>query len=116
MLDEIGLETTQTIVYIGLFFLIIDLILFFSLIFGRLSEDTHHNTSSTPEKEIALHTLIPSLPKPRRYVKETVENQTWCDQCEHHRMVRTHHCRRCGVCIPRLDHHCVWIGKTYIYI
>lgn len=34
----------------------------------------------------------------------------FCKKCNAHKPPRTHHCRRCGRCILRFDHHCVWIN------
>lgn len=32
----------------------------------------------------------------------------WCATCRVVRPPRAGHCRICGVCVRRLDHHCVW--------
>lgn len=44
---------------------------------------------------------------------EPREGQTrnWCSVCKVVRPPRAGHCRICGVCILRLDHHCVWINS-----
>lgn len=33
---------------------------------------------------------------------------SWCAACRLPRPPRAGHCRICGVCVLRLDHHCVW--------
>lgn len=32
----------------------------------------------------------------------------WCTKCQLVRPARAGHCRLCGRCVRRLDHHCVW--------
>lgn len=32
----------------------------------------------------------------------------WCTKCQLVRPARAGHCRICGRCVKRLDHHCVW--------
>lgn len=34
--------------------------------------------------------------------------RNWCSACRVVRPPRAGHCRICGVCVLRLDHHCVW--------
>jgi hypothetical protein len=34
-----------------------------------------------------------------------------CPTCLCVRTARSSHCRICDRCVPRLDHHCVWLGK-----
>lgn len=34
--------------------------------------------------------------------------RNWCPVCRAVRPPRAGHCRICGVCVLRLDHHCVW--------
>lgn len=36
---------------------------------------------------------------------------TLCKECKVPRPERTHHCSRCGVCVLRYDHHCIWINN-----
>uniref|UniRef100_UPI00358F93E7 palmitoyltransferase ZDHHC23 isoform X1 n=1 Tax=Myxine glutinosa TaxID=7769 RepID=UPI00358F93E7 len=36
---------------------------------------------------------------------------SWCELCEVLRPPRSAHCRLCGRCVRRLDHHCVWIDS-----
>jgi len=35
----------------------------------------------------------------------------YCKTCLKHKAPRTHHCGCCKQCIPRMDHHCVWVGN-----
>ncbi|XP_039910488.1 palmitoyltransferase ZDHHC23 [Hirundo rustica] len=35
----------------------------------------------------------------------------WCTKCQLVRPARAGHCRLCGRCVRRLDHHCVWINS-----
>ncbi|OWK63848.1 Palmitoyltransferase ZDHHC23 [Lonchura striata] len=35
----------------------------------------------------------------------------WCTTCQLVRPARAGHCRLCGRCVRRLDHHCVWINS-----
>lgn len=41
-------------------------------------------------------------------VLEVDESQPWCSKCEAPKPPRAHHCRHCGRCIPKMDHHCPW--------
>ena len=34
----------------------------------------------------------------------------FCSQCECYKAPRSHHCRRCGRCVMKMDHHCPWIN------
>uniref|UniRef100_A0A8C5G6M2 Palmitoyltransferase n=1 Tax=Gouania willdenowi TaxID=441366 RepID=A0A8C5G6M2_GOUWI len=36
---------------------------------------------------------------------------SWCPVCRIMRPPRAGHCRTCGGCVQRLDHHCVWINS-----
>ncbi|NXN18829.1 ZDH23 Palmitoyltransferase, partial [Indicator maculatus] len=35
----------------------------------------------------------------------------WCTKCQLVKPARAGHCRLCGRCVRRLDHHCVWINS-----
>ncbi|XP_031137889.1 palmitoyltransferase ZDHHC23 isoform X3 [Sander lucioperca] len=37
--------------------------------------------------------------------------RNWCPACRVVRPPRAGHCRICGVCVLRLDHHCVWLNS-----
>ncbi|XP_042570260.1 palmitoyltransferase ZDHHC23-B-like isoform X2 [Cyprinus carpio] len=43
--------------------------------------------------------------------QQGVQRRNWCAVCKVVRPPRAGHCRICGVCILRLDHHCVWINS-----
>lgn len=34
----------------------------------------------------------------------------FCGQCQGFKAPRSHHCRRCGRCVMKMDHHCPWIN------
>lgn len=50
---------------------------------------------------------------PEHVGTELKENsrRNWCAVCRVVRPPRAGHCRICGVCVLRLDHHCVWINS-----
>jgi palmitoyltransferase len=34
-----------------------------------------------------------------------------CIICKGAKPPRAHHCRKCGRCVLRMDHHCPWVGN-----
>ncbi|XP_026148028.1 palmitoyltransferase ZDHHC23-B [Mastacembelus armatus] len=51
-----------------------------------------------------------SLEKAGVEPKESTQ-KNWCTVCRVVQPLRAGHCRICGVCVLRLDHHCVWINN-----
>uniref|UniRef100_A0A7R9Y9J1 Palmitoyltransferase n=1 Tax=Pinguiococcus pyrenoidosus TaxID=172671 RepID=A0A7R9Y9J1_9STRA len=43
--------------------------------------------------------------------EDAAEDDVYCDICDMWGPPGTKHCRECGVCILKHDHHCVWMGK-----
>ncbi|KAM4863222.1 palmitoyltransferase ZDHHC23 isoform X1 [Urocitellus parryii] len=41
----------------------------------------------------------------------TKVKEDWCAKCQLVRPARAWHCRICGICVRRMDHHCVWINS-----
>lgn len=41
----------------------------------------------------------------------TKVKEDWCAKCQLVRPARAWHCRICGICVKRMDHHCVWINS-----
>ncbi|CUS11048.1 unnamed protein product [Tuber aestivum] len=35
----------------------------------------------------------------------------WCRKCNAYKPPRCHHCKTCGVCVVRMDHHCPWTNN-----
>lgn len=35
----------------------------------------------------------------------------WCETCKGYKAPRAHHCRKCGRCVMKMDHHCPWINN-----
>ncbi|XP_051969915.1 palmitoyltransferase ZDHHC23-B-like isoform X2 [Xyrauchen texanus] len=61
---------------------------------------------------IANHTSPPEQTGDSGIGPERVEQRrNWCAVCKLVCPPRAGHCRICGVCILRLDHHCVWINS-----
>ncbi|XP_030648965.1 palmitoyltransferase ZDHHC23-A [Chanos chanos] len=44
-------------------------------------------------------------------VEQGGEKWRWCPACRLVRPPRAGHCRICGACVLRMDHHCVWINS-----
>ncbi|XP_062841578.1 palmitoyltransferase ZDHHC23-B isoform X2 [Trichomycterus rosablanca] len=43
--------------------------------------------------------------------QEDGDGRNWCQVCKLVKPPRAGHCRICGVCVLRMDHHCVWINS-----
>ena len=55
-----------------------------------------------------------SLLKPVQIPKiEFIEEQEkrMCDKCQKWKPERTSHCSICEICVPKMDHHCPWLGN-----
>ena len=37
---------------------------------------------------------------------------TVCGKCNRRRPPLAHHCRRCGQCVRKMDHHCPWSATS----
>lgn len=88
----------------------------------RLNQETVHSTVTYYSR---LVDTDPVLNGGRQDVTRTVTNRVgpieqtgvelkessrrnWCAVCRVVRPPRAGHCRICGICVLRLDHHCVW--------
>ncbi|KAK0134581.1 Palmitoyltransferase ZDHHC23 [Merluccius polli] len=54
--------------------------------------------------------LVGEEEKAQQKEEESVR-KNWCPTCRLARPPRAGHCQICGVCVQRLDHHCVWINS-----
>eukprot|EP00063_Salmo_salar_P076836 XP_014051671.1 PREDICTED: palmitoyltransferase ZDHHC23-like isoform X2 [Salmo salar] len=76
------------------------------------------NQSQLPDKHSASQNGVDQLMMPASPAKP-VEQQTQsltakggtCPLCKVVRPPRAGHCRICGGCVQRLDHHCIWINS-----
>ncbi|XP_069616647.1 palmitoyltransferase ZDHHC23 [Ranitomeya imitator] len=48
---------------------------------------------------------------PQGQEENLLTEKNWCHICQVPRTPRSGHCRICGSCVQRLDHHCVWINN-----
>lgn len=51
------------------------------------------------------------MPKPPEHIGWNPGVVTMCTKCKFPRPERAHHCRICGRCVIRYDHHCPWLGN-----
>ncbi|CAK8689564.1 palmitoyltransferase ZDHHC21-like [Clavelina lepadiformis] len=67
------------------------------------------------------------LSDPGRVLKLSDEKIDWtfwekCPKCVKPRPPRSHHCQKCGHCVLKMDHHCMWTnncigaGNSWIFI
>lgn len=47
---------------------------------------------------------VPVDPKECQYLQK-------CGVCHGYKVPRSHHCRKCGRCVQKMDHHCPWINN-----
>ncbi|KAK0410189.1 hypothetical protein QR680_004998 [Steinernema hermaphroditum] len=57
-----------------------------------------------------LYFFMSSLTSPGHPLKDTTDLPL-CRVCENHKPPRAHHCSVCGVCVLKMDHHCVWLNQ-----
>lgn len=38
-------------------------------------------------------------------------NRRFCSHCQLFKPERAHHCRQCGTCVLKMDHHCPWVNN-----
>lgn len=64
---------------------------------------------------VALHYYVavkasPGTP-PANYTVPANQWKRWCDKCSNYKPPRAHHCKQCGQCVLRMDHHCPWTNN-----
>ncbi|KAI4898765.1 hypothetical protein NFI96_026680 [Prochilodus magdalenae] len=77
---------------------------------GYVRADYGHNniTSGSPTK--LRHQDSPHCNGVSQSERAVEKKWKWCPLCRLVRPPRAGHCRICGVCVLRMDHHCVWIN------
>ncbi|KAM4700438.1 palmitoyltransferase ZDHHC23 [Discoglossus pictus] len=83
---------------------------------GYLTKSTtiKSNTNSAPANGVLTNKVMDShgdISRPHREKDSSSPEINWCKICEVVRPPRSGHCRICGACVQRLDHHCVWINN-----
>ncbi|KAH9996401.1 DHHC palmitoyltransferase-domain-containing protein [Russula compacta] len=61
-------------------------------------------TCPAPTSDAELKSIIEDLASEGR-----LNGQTFCIQCMARKPLRSKHCRICGKCVARHDHHCPWV-------
>ncbi|XP_046879314.1 palmitoyltransferase ZDHHC23-B [Hypomesus transpacificus] len=65
--------------------------------------------------EVVIAHRAGSSERPEEEMKQREEGAEgqggWCSVCRLLRPPRAGHCRICGLCVLRMDHHCVWINN-----
>ncbi|XP_077480806.1 palmitoyltransferase ZDHHC23-B [Stigmatopora argus] len=70
------------------------------------------NTKRGPGFVEADQESVPLLPEEaERSQGSEIGRKNWCSVCRVVRPPRAGHCRICGICVLRHDHHCVWIDS-----
>ncbi|KAM6977235.1 palmitoyltransferase ZDHHC23-B isoform 2-T2 [Aplochiton taeniatus] len=78
---------------------------------------TYHRTSLDREPTLNGHREIVTVAsragssEQTRAEQREIGGKSWCSVCKVVLPARAGHCRICGVCVLRLDHHCVWINS-----
>lgn len=80
----------------------------------RTSSDDAHGQSQeankdSPQLKGSVQSMAPSLESLGKLQTQALTTK-WsrCPLCKVMRPPRAGHCRTCGRCVPRLDHHCIW--------
>ncbi|KAK2828581.1 hypothetical protein Q5P01_019615 [Channa striata] len=88
---------------------------------GFVTTSLHELHSQSPKTVKDSTQLIGSIPSaassaetsPELQATKEVFTSKWsrCPMCKVMRPPRAGHCRTCGSCVQRLDHHCIWINS-----
>ncbi|GAA5800995.1 hypothetical protein HPULCUR_006435 [Helicostylum pulchrum] len=74
------------------------LLIFYLVSYGRI-------ISNTPG-----HAKDIELTKGKDKLYTVLGDPVWCNICCIWKPDRTHHCRVCGTCVLKMDHHCPWVN------
>ncbi|CAH6718942.1 palmitoyltransferase Pfa4p [[Candida] jaroonii] len=93
------------------------------LLIGSIGYGTHYNIirekSTTVQiiYEICLSYLwicyvlaivTPPGSPPKNFTPEEGQWKRYCHKCDNYKPPRAHHCKQCGKCVLKMDHHCPW--------
>ncbi|PIM99922.1 putative DHHC-type Zn-finger protein [Handroanthus impetiginosus] len=100
--DLSGLRSSAGLVN-SLIFSLLAFLCVFSFIACVLTDPGEVPSGYTPDVE--------ENQSPDQEIKKNGTPARTCDKCSAHKPPRAHHCRVCGRCVLRMDHHCTWINN-----
>ncbi|XKL62015.1 hypothetical protein PGB90_001848 [Kerria lacca] len=84
----------------------------------KLSDETverFRKANNEEEKLQAIENYANNLPIITRTYIAGRATYRYCFICNHLKPDRCHHCRICGVCVLKMDHHCPWVNNCISY-
>ncbi|KAL6464075.1 hypothetical protein MHYP_G00284660 [Metynnis hypsauchen] len=77
---------------------------------GYVRADNRHNNNTSANQRKLCNQDSAHCNGVSQSDRAVEKKRKWCSICRLVRPSRAGHCRICGVCVLRMDHHCVWIN------
>ncbi|BFZ55373.1 hypothetical protein PYCC9005_002413 [Savitreella phatthalungensis] len=77
---------------------------------GRVAHADDGKLSLLPQ-----HSMRSAAETLRAVTRKSDGGKRYCSKCDYTKPDRAHHCRACGQCVLKMDHHCPWLATCLGY-